>query len=77
MAAENRVSRLEECECKKSCNINGTKKEDGEEWNVGCDVCKCEHGVISCGARVCEPTPCKYPVLDDGECCPKCLSNIK
>lgn len=74
MAAENRVSYIEECDCKKSCLINGTSKHDGDIWDIGCSQCKCERGVVTCGPRPCPEVTCKHPVLDEGECCPKCLS---
>lgn len=76
MAAENRVSYIEECDCKKSCKTNGTTKNDGEIWDMGCIQCKCEHGTVTCGPRPCEPIQCKHPVIKDGECCPTCLSMI-
>jgi protein kinase C-binding protein NELL len=74
VAAEDRVSYLEDCDCKKSCSINGTTKEDGAEWFIGCTVCKCKRGTITCDPIPCEPVKCKNPVLEDGQCCPKCLS---
>ncbi|XP_055537103.1 protein kinase C-binding protein NELL2-like isoform X2 [Wyeomyia smithii] len=75
VAAENRVSYIEECDCKKSCLINGTSKHDGDIWDIGCNQCKCERGVVTCGPRPCPEVTCKHPVLDEGECCPKCLKN--
>ncbi|GAB0096088.1 protein kinase C-binding protein NELL2-like isoform X1 [Sergentomyia squamirostris] len=76
VAAESRVLELQECDCRKSCVLeNGTRKEDGETWDVGCEVYKCDRGNISHGARVCDPLPCKHPVTVEGECCPKCLKN--
>lgn len=75
MAAENRVSRIEECDCKKSCTTNGTKRNDGEVWYIDCDECRCEHGVVSCGLpKHCGIPPCKYPVIIQNDCCPRCLS---
>uniref|UniRef100_A0A1B0DPJ3 Uncharacterized protein n=1 Tax=Phlebotomus papatasi TaxID=29031 RepID=A0A1B0DPJ3_PHLPP len=63
VAAESRVLELQECDCRKSCVLaNGTRKEDGEAWDVGCEVYKCDRGNISHGARVCDPLPCKHPV---------------
>ncbi|XP_058832654.1 protein kinase C-binding protein NELL2-like isoform X2 [Topomyia yanbarensis] len=75
VAAEMRVSYIEECDCKKSCLINGTSKNDGDIWDIGCSQCKCERGVVTCGPRPCPEVKCKHPVLDEGECCPKCLKN--
>lgn len=75
VAAEQRVSSIEECDCKKSCLINGTSKNDGDIWDIGCSQCKCERGEVTCGPRPCPEVKCKHPVLEEGECCPKCLKN--
>ncbi|KAE8753166.1 hypothetical protein FOCC_FOCC000089, partial [Frankliniella occidentalis] len=40
-AAEVRVARTEECDCQKSCRINGSVHADGATWQKGCDVCAC------------------------------------
>lgn len=74
MAAENRISRLEDCDCKKSCKLDGVIKNDGEEWSVECKTCKCEQGIVTCGPKNCGKPKCKYPQPQIGECCPKCLS---
>ncbi|KFB38252.1 AGAP010335-PA-like protein [Anopheles sinensis] len=73
--AEKRVSYIEECDCKKSCLINGTTKNDGEVWNVGCSRCECKQGEVKCGPRPCPAVKCKHPVLKEGECCPVCLKS--
>lgn len=44
-----KIEHLESCDCKKSCFMNGSlSKEDGESWDLGCDVCKCKSGVVTC-----------------------------
>uniref|UniRef100_A0AAG5D1G7 VWFC domain-containing protein n=1 Tax=Anopheles atroparvus TaxID=41427 RepID=A0AAG5D1G7_ANOAO len=73
--AEKRVSYIEECDCKKSCLINGTTKNDGEAWDVGCSRCECRQGEVKCGPRPCPAVKCKHPVLKEGECCPVCLKS--
>ncbi|XP_062562986.1 protein kinase C-binding protein NELL1-like isoform X5 [Armigeres subalbatus] len=73
--AEKRVSSIEECDCKKSCLINGTSKNDGDIWDIGCSQCKCERGKVTCGPRPCPEVKCKHPVLEEGECCHKCLKS--
>jgi protein kinase C-binding protein NELL len=66
---------LESCDCKKSCSMNGSlSREDGEKWDSGCDECQCKSGVVTCLRKQCVEPLCKNPVLDEGECCPKCLS---
>lgn len=41
LAAEGRISRLEECDCRKSCVVNETEHQDGAYWQIGCDMCRC------------------------------------
>ncbi|XP_014616550.1 PREDICTED: protein kinase C-binding protein NELL1-like isoform X3 [Polistes canadensis] len=71
--AENRISKVEECECQKSCRVNGTVHEDGATWEKGCQQCSCVHGEIECRPTPCAPVPCKYPVIPPGQCCSICL----
>ncbi|XP_078036640.1 protein kinase C-binding protein NELL1 isoform X2 [Augochlora pura] len=72
-AAEGRISKVEECECQKSCRANGTVHEDGATWEKGCQQCSCVHGEIECRPTPCAPVTCKHPVLSPGQCCPICL----
>ncbi|XP_043288867.1 protein kinase C-binding protein NELL1-like isoform X2 [Venturia canescens] len=72
-AAEGRISRVEECECQKSCRANGTVHEDGATWEKDCEQCSCVHGVIECKPTQCAPVNCKYPIIPQGQCCPVCL----
>ncbi|XP_076294760.1 protein kinase C-binding protein NELL1 isoform X5 [Lasioglossum baleicum] len=73
-AAEGRISKVEECECQKSCRANGTVHEDGATWEKGCQQCSCVHGEIECRPTPCAPVTCKHPVLPPGQCCPICLN---
>jgi hypothetical protein len=41
VAAEGRISRVEECDCQKSCRVNGSVHPDGATWQRGCDICAC------------------------------------
>ncbi|KAL0128227.1 hypothetical protein PUN28_003463 [Cardiocondyla obscurior] len=72
-AAEGRISKVEECECQKSCRVNGTVHEDGATWVKGCQHCSCVHGEIECRPTPCAPVACKNPVIPEGQCCPICL----
>ncbi|CAK9800879.1 Protein kinase C-binding protein NELL1 [Anthophora quadrimaculata] len=72
-AAEGRISKVEECECQKSCRANGTVHEDGATWEKGCQQCSCVHGEIECRPTPCAPVTCKNPVVPSGQCCPICL----
>ncbi|XP_011306410.1 protein kinase C-binding protein NELL1-like isoform X3 [Fopius arisanus] len=72
-AAEGRISKVEECECQKSCRENGTVHDDGATWEKGCQLCSCVHGEIECRPIPCAPVTCKHPVKAEGQCCPVCL----
>ncbi|XP_026288401.1 protein kinase C-binding protein NELL1-like isoform X2 [Frankliniella occidentalis] len=72
-AAEVRVARTEECDCQKSCRINGSVHADGATWQKGCDVCACVQGEVQCRPLQCPLVACKNPVINPGECCPSCL----
>lgn len=41
VVAEARIGRVEECDCQKSCRINGSVHADGATWQKGCDICAC------------------------------------
>lgn len=71
---ENRIKKLEECECEKSCRVNGTIHDDGATWEKGCQQCSCVHGEIKCKPTPCASVACKNPVVPAGKCCPVCLS---
>ncbi|XP_023727733.1 protein kinase C-binding protein NELL1 isoform X2 [Cryptotermes secundus] len=73
VAAEGRISRVEECDCQKSCRVNGSVHPDGATWQRGCDICACVHGEIQCRPVQCPNIRCKNPVINPGECCPSCL----
>ncbi|XP_020277475.1 protein kinase C-binding protein NELL1-like isoform X3 [Pseudomyrmex gracilis] len=71
--AEGRISKVEECECQKSCRVNGTVHEDGATWLKDCQECSCVHGEIECRPMSCSPADCKNPTIPEGKCCPVCL----
>ncbi|XP_037870870.1 protein kinase C-binding protein NELL1 isoform X2 [Bombyx mori] len=73
VGAEARISRLEQCDCQKSCYSNGTVHADGATWQRDCNRCSCVHGEITCRPVECDRAECKNPVLHPGECCPTCL----
>ena len=42
------MSRLEECDCTKSCRLpGGIVREDGASWSEGCQLCSCVVRYIS------------------------------
>lgn len=76
-AQEDRLVKLESCDCRKSCKtITGETKKDGDIWESSCKTCACEKGVVTCEAKKCNETLCKYPEIDHNidACCPVCLS---
>ncbi|XP_054266741.1 protein kinase C-binding protein NELL2-like isoform X1 [Macrosteles quadrilineatus] len=73
IAVEGKISRLEECDCQKSCTVNGSIHADGASWQHDCDICSCVHGEVQCRPVQCPPVNCKNPVLNPGECCKSCL----
>ncbi|KAG5897029.1 hypothetical protein JTB14_021751 [Gonioctena quinquepunctata] len=75
VAAESRISKVEECDCHKSCHLNGTIYADGQKWQNECDLCSCVHGEVECHPVKCPDLPCKYPVLKVGDCCHSCLKH--
>ncbi|CAG9836101.1 unnamed protein product [Diabrotica balteata] len=71
--AESRITKVEECDCHKSCHYNDSVYEDGAKWQTGCDLCSCVHGEVKCQHVECPKISCKHPVNKSGECCPSCL----
>lgn len=78
VAQEARLSKLEKCDCRRSCiTPDGDRREENERWEQDCKICRCEKGEIICGKKNCTDITCKNPVDDpDDKCCPKCLSEL-
>ncbi|XP_060531574.1 protein kinase C-binding protein NELL1-like isoform X2 [Cylas formicarius] len=72
--AELRLTRAEECDCQKSCRVNGSVHADGSTWQRGCDLCACVHGEVQCRPVECPELNCKHPVKQNGQCCESCLN---
>ncbi|CAL4155734.1 unnamed protein product, partial [Meganyctiphanes norvegica] len=72
-ASEARLAAVEECDCQRSCRVNGTVRQDGATWKSGCEICSCVHGEVTCRPIPCPAVTCKNPVYTEGECCPLCL----
>ncbi|CAI9718898.1 chordin isoform X2 [Octopus vulgaris] len=59
-------------ECCPTCMDCG-QHPNGSQWIEGhCQHCVCLNGTVKCEQKVCPSIECKYPVLPDGECCPRC-----
>uniref|UniRef100_A0A1B6DC00 Protein kinase C-binding protein NELL2 n=1 Tax=Clastoptera arizonana TaxID=38151 RepID=A0A1B6DC00_9HEMI len=67
------MNRVEECDCQKSCMVNGSIHADGASWQKDCDICSCVHGEVQCRPVQCPAISCKKPVQNPGECCKSCL----
>lgn len=78
VAQEARLSKLEKCDCRRSCiTPDGDRREENERWEQDCKICRCEKGEIICDKKNCTDITCKNPVDDpDDKCCPKCLSEL-
>jgi len=44
----------------------------GEKWIYQCQTCECLYGEIDCWAMECPPLTCTNPILNPGDCCPRC-----
>lgn len=76
MVAEDRIEKLEDCDCKKSCKlVDGVIRDDGTQWQMGCETCTCSQGNVTCTNVDCPHLQCKHPVLVEGQCCPICKGN--
>lgn len=79
VAQEARISKLEQCDCRRSCIMaSGVRREENERWEQDCKICRCERGEVICEKKNCTNITCKHPVPDEAnKCCPKCLSKLK
>lgn len=55
-ASEARLAAVEECDCQRSCRVNGTIRQDGATWKSGCEICSCVVSTFEC-------VPCAVPVV--------------
>ncbi|XP_043204643.1 protein kinase C-binding protein NELL1-like isoform X4 [Amphibalanus amphitrite] len=70
--AEESLKQLETCECQRSCHFNNTFRADGTSWMDGCRICACMKGEVKCRPMKCPTLNCSNPIIENGECCPKC-----
>ncbi|XP_040528604.1 protein kinase C-binding protein NELL1 isoform X7 [Gallus gallus] len=75
--AEARLSRLEDCHCEKTCQVNGLIYRDKDSWfeDDHCRNCTCKSGVVECRRMSCPPLDCPpdaLPVHVDSQCCKVC-----
>jgi len=46
--AEQRMNRLDQCYCERTCTMKGTTYREFESWTDGCKNCTCLNGTIQC-----------------------------
>ncbi|CAL4077975.1 unnamed protein product, partial [Meganyctiphanes norvegica] len=60
----------------KLCYADGVVRQSGETWSVGCHVCSCNSGSITCynsDCPTCPPGSVSAPASSE-ECCPSCVT---
>ncbi|XP_060100930.1 protein kinase C-binding protein NELL2 isoform X4 [Heteronotia binoei] len=73
--AEQRMNRLDQCYCERTCTMKGITYREFESWTDGCKNCTCMNGSIQCEALICPVTDCppnSAPTYVDGKCCKEC-----
>lgn len=75
--AEQRMNRLDQCYCERTCTVKGTTYREFESWTDGCKNCTCLNGTIQCETLICPDPDCPLksaPAYVDGKCCKECKS---
>ncbi|XP_077194744.1 protein kinase C-binding protein NELL2 isoform X4 [Paroedura picta] len=73
--AEQRMNRLDQCYCERTCTMKGITYREFESWTDGCKNCTCMNGSIQCEALICPLTECppnSAPTYVGGKCCKEC-----
>ncbi|XP_053111318.1 protein kinase C-binding protein NELL2 isoform X5 [Hemicordylus capensis] len=73
--AEQRMNRLDQCYCERTCTMKGATYREFESWTDGCKNCTCMNGTIQCEALICPLSDCPFnsaPAYVDGKCCKEC-----
>ncbi|KAH0616621.1 hypothetical protein JD844_027877 [Phrynosoma platyrhinos] len=73
--AEQRMTRLDQCYCERTCSTKGATYREFESWTDGCKNCTCVNGTIQCEALICPLSDCPQnsaPGYVDGKCCKEC-----
>ncbi|EGV98798.1 Protein kinase C-binding protein NELL2 [Cricetulus griseus] len=78
--AEQRMNRLDQCYCERTCTMKGNTYREFESWTDGCKNCTCLNGTIQCETLVCPAPDCppkSAPAYVDGKCCKECKSTCQ
>ncbi|KAF7246443.1 Protein NEL [Varanus komodoensis] len=73
--AEQRMNRLDQCYCERTCTVKGATYREFDSWTDGCKNCTCMNGTIQCEALICPHFDCLHnsaPAYVDGKCCKEC-----
>ncbi|XP_065413694.1 protein kinase C-binding protein NELL2 isoform X10 [Chrysemys picta bellii] len=73
--AEQRMTKLDQCYCERTCVMKGTTYREFESWTDGCKNCTCMNGTVQCEALICPFFDCllnSAPAYVDGKCCKEC-----
>uniref|UniRef100_A0A4W3J6G8 Neural EGFL like 2 n=1 Tax=Callorhinchus milii TaxID=7868 RepID=A0A4W3J6G8_CALMI len=73
--AEEKMNKLDQCYCEKSCKVNDVVYRESQTWTDGCRSCTCKNGTAQCKKLICPPENCSpgnAPVYVDGKCCKEC-----
>ncbi|XP_069078037.1 protein kinase C-binding protein NELL1 isoform X2 [Pleurodeles waltl] len=52
-----------------------TLYRSGDNWKYGCQKCRCLEGEVDCWPFTCPNLNCNLTTINDGECCPRCVSD--
>ncbi|NWH57309.1 NEL protein, partial [Geococcyx californianus] len=75
--AEQRMNKLDQCYCERTCTIKGMTYREFESWTDGCKNCTCMNGTVQCEALICPHSDCPLNsalAYVDGKCCKECQS---
>uniref|UniRef100_A0A663FEU9 Neural EGFL like 2 n=1 Tax=Aquila chrysaetos chrysaetos TaxID=223781 RepID=A0A663FEU9_AQUCH len=75
--AEQRMNKLDQCYCERTCTMKGTTYREFESWTDGCKNCTCMNGTVQCEALICPLSDCPLNsalAYVDGKCCKECQS---
>ncbi|XP_034260334.1 protein kinase C-binding protein NELL2 isoform X11 [Pantherophis guttatus] len=73
--AEQRMNKLDQCYCERTCTMKGISYREFESWTDGCKNCTCMNGSIQCERLICPIFDClpnSAPGYVDGKCCKEC-----
>uniref|UniRef100_A0A452GL04 Protein kinase C-binding protein NELL2 n=1 Tax=Gopherus agassizii TaxID=38772 RepID=A0A452GL04_9SAUR len=73
--AEQRMTKLDQCYCERTCTMKGITYREFESWTDGCKNCTCMNGTMQCEALICPFSDCllnSAPAYVDGKCCKEC-----